>query len=239
MTDNDTEEFLRMFGKAMGAYAKPLPEAGIIAAWIEMLKPYPLRVIGMAFAGYCSENGEFPPLPAGISKRCQLLDGRPGVEEAWALALSSRDEADTVVWTKECAEAFAACQTVLLLGDEIGARMVFKEAYNRLVGSARLFGRPVVWQASLGWDISRRTVALKNAVTAGLLPAPSVAALLPPPKVSRDQIDDNARAQLDKIKKLLADMAEEHATKINLHEQREREILAARKKELNEQAGNI
>ena len=129
MTDLDKPEFVRMLSKAMGAYAKPLPEAGIIASWLEMLAPYPLRVIGMAFAGYCSENGEFAPLPAGISKRCQLLDGRPGVEESWALALSSRDEADTVVWTKECAEAFASCQTVLLLGDEIGARMAFKEAY--------------------------------------------------------------------------------------------------------------
>ena len=239
MTDTDTEEFVRMLGKAMGAYAKPLPEAGIIAAWLEMLKPYPLRVIGMAFAGYCSENGEFAPLPAGISKRCQLLDGRPGVEEAWALALSSRDEADTIVWTRECAEAFAACKTVLSLGDEIGARMVFKEAYIRLVAAARLFGKPVVWQASLGWDLSRRKAGLKNAVSAGLLPAPYIAELLPPPKVLRDHIDDSARAQMDKIKKLLADMAEEHSTNINLYEQSEREILAARKKELNEQAGNI
>lgn len=165
----DRPKFIEMLTKAMGAYGKPLPEPGIIKVWEDMLKPFPLRTIAMAFAGYCDENGEFAPVPAGISKRCKLLDGRPTDEEAWAIALTSRDEEDTVVWTSETAEAFALCSPVLSMGDEVGARMAFKDAYNRLVSQARITGKPASWNVSLGWNVQKREVAIEKAKVAGLL----------------------------------------------------------------------
>jgi hypothetical protein len=204
METTEKKRFVQMVAKAMAAYSKPLPETSILDAWWETLKQYPLRAVALAFAGYCEENGEFAPLPAGIAKRCHLMDGRPGAEEAWAIAILSQDEADTVVWTDEAAEAFAICQPVLSMGDEVGARMAFKESYLRIVARARSERRPVHWFPSLGWDTTKRTAALTAAVTGGLLPAQSVAGLLPTP-AGAPVTDDNARMQLDMIKKMMAE----------------------------------
>lgn len=224
--------FLKMLAKAMGAYAKPLPDAGIIASWMEALKPYPLSIVAAAFAAYCDENGEFAPVPAGIAKRCKSMDGRLGAEEAWAIALTSRDEADTVVWTQEIAEAFSICQSVLEMGDEVGARMAFKDAYNRLITAARAAGKPAQWSASLGWDMRKREASLTKAAVAGLLPAPVVAGLLPAPE------DNNARAQIAKIREMMSAMDTEKQRERILHTQRERAADFEAKHKANEMTAN-
>lgn len=222
-------QFLKMLTDTMGAYSKPLPEAGLVNAWWENLQPFPLPVVAMAFSQYRDENGEFAPVPAGIAKRCKLMDGRPTDEEAWAIALTSRDEADTVVWTAETAEAFDICSSILDLGDEVGARMAFKNTYNRLVSVARSAGKPAVWNASLGWDKRKREVVLHKAVSVGLLPAPFVAGLLPAPDSAAPK-DGNANAQLAKIRQMLATMTAEKQRESELHAQRDRDATAAAKK---------
>jgi len=99
----------------------------------------------------------------------RMDDGRPGVEEAWAMIPA--DEGDTIVWTAEMAEAHAACAPLLADGDRIAARMTFKEVYAKAVTRAVAAGEPVQWQASLGWDMERRQRVLKAAVEAGKLSA--------------------------------------------------------------------
>lgn len=175
----EKSEFLQLLTETMGAYSKPLPEAVFLKAWWDILAPYPLPVVAAAMALYRDEEDRFEPKPAAIAKRCKLMDGRPSDDEAWAIALLSREESDTVVWTSETAEAFAICAPVLNTGDEVGARMAFKDAYNRLVTAARLSSKPAKWNVSLGWDMGKREVAVTAAVNAGLLPAPSARALLP------------------------------------------------------------
>lgn len=206
MNAADQPQFMQLLSETLAAYGKPLPEAAMVRAWLSNMAPFSFRVVVAAFEGYRADNGEFAPVPAGIAKRCLLLDGRPGVEEAWAIALRGQDEADTVVWTAECAEAFALAQPILALGDEVGARMAFKEAYARLVAAARAERRPAAWSASVGWDGLRRDVALSRAVVAGLLPAPEDALLLGGPAADEPQADA-AREQLAKVKQLLADGA--------------------------------
>ena len=206
MENSEKNQFVQVLTETMAAYGKPLPEQSILLAWWNCLVAYPLRIVAAAFTAYCDESGEFAPAPAGIAMRCKLMDGRPGPEEAWAIALTSRDEADTVVWTAEIAEAFVLCQPVLSMGDEVGARMAFKESYVRIVAAARAARCPAQWTASLGWDLSRRKAALVRASNAGLLPAPSVAALLPAP-INEPLPDTNARAQIAKIRQMLADTA--------------------------------
>lgn len=237
--DNDKPEFTRMLKKAMGAYSKPLPEKSLIDVWVEILQTYPLRVIGMAFRQYIDENSDFEPKPAGIAKLCKLMDGRPGAEEAWAISLTSQDEADTVVWTQEMAEAFNLCKPILDKGDEVGARMAFKESYQRLVTDARLSNRAAQWSASIGWDVQKRSAALKKASVAGLLSAPSVSALLPPPMVKSETLDENARAQLQKVKEMLANSQNERDNAHELAAQEERDRISARKKQLNDQAKGL
>lgn len=122
------------------------------------------------------------PLTAGaVFERLAEDDGRPSGDEAWAIALQSADEAETVVWNGEIQKAMAAARPILDAGDKIGARMAFREAYERIVRNNRESGIAPVWSASLGWDKERRVLAIESAHSLGLLSAPQVAALLPAP----------------------------------------------------------
>lgn len=122
------------------------------------------------------------PLTAGaVFERLAEDDGRPSGDEAWAIALQSSDEAETVVWNGEIQKAMAAARPILEAGDKIGARMAFRESYDRAVRLNRESGVAPQWSASLGWDQQRRTAALESAQSLGLLSGPQVAGLLPAP----------------------------------------------------------
>ena len=231
MEPGEKDLFLQLLAKAMGAYGKSLPDVGIIDSWLEMLKPYPLRTIGAAFAAYCHENGEFAPVPAGIAKRCQLMDGRPTDAEAWAIALTSRSEENTVVWTAEMSDAFLICSPVLRVGDEVGARMAFREAYNRLVSESRILRRPVKWDVSLGWDKSKRDVAIERAHVAGLLDSPAAMAMLP----NFSDMEQEAPEGLKKLNEAIAEMQKvwkSNADRLEAKNDEERAIVANRKAEI-------
>lgn len=96
---------------------------------------------------------------AGIS---ELLDGRPGVEQAWTMC--PKTEEQSTVWTDEIALAFGSARPLINEGDMIGARMAFKEVYTAELERARASRRPVKWNASLGWDATDRVRALSEAV---------------------------------------------------------------------------
>lgn len=95
----------------------------------------------------------------------RLDDGRPGVEEAWASL--PFDESKTVVWTDEMCRAYGVSLPLLEIGDKIGARMAFKEAYTRMTGESRDMGKAVQWLPSLGHDPEGRAAALSEAVAIG------------------------------------------------------------------------
>ena len=76
----------------------------------------------------------------------------------------------------------------------------------------------------------------------GLLYAPAAALLLPMLKVLNDDLDkleDSSKIQLEKIKKLLSDIGDGKIERIESEKKKVIDELAARKKKLNEQAGNI
>jgi hypothetical protein len=98
----------------------------------------------------------------------RIDDGRPGIEEAWALV--PKDERDSAVLTTEMARALYAAQSLIGAGDLIAARMAFREAYKREVEQARGRGEPIQWQASMGWDASGRAGVLGEAVKLGRIP---------------------------------------------------------------------
>ena len=92
-------------------------------------------------------------------------DGRPGPEEAWArMPKGERIEDDSIVWCEEERIAYAACRRLLLDGDQIGARMAFKERYEKELAAARSQGRPVQWTMSVGYDVEHRLATLATAV---------------------------------------------------------------------------
>lgn len=95
----------------------------------------------------------------------RIDDGRPGVEQAWAMI--PMDEGQSVVWTDEMAAAWGIAAPLLYEGDKIGARMAFKETYAKGVAEARDKLRPAKWTASIGGDVHGRSAALVEAVRLG------------------------------------------------------------------------
>ena len=81
-----------------------------------------------------------------------------------------RTEDQTVVWTTEIAAAWKEARDLLNAGDEVAARMTFKEAYTRMVAAARGRGDPVKWEVSFGWDKAARVAPVAEAVVKGLVP---------------------------------------------------------------------
>lgn len=220
MQRGDFDEFARLIDDSydmISVGTKSLSPAAK-AMFFRAVAKYPLDVFRAALhAHLLSKDGMFCPQPAHIIKQIEEMaqqDGRPGAEEAWAIALTSQDEADTVVWTLETAKAFTICRPVLESSGAISARKAFIEAYERIVAEARKQCVAPEWSASLGWDKERQTAALKRAESAGLLPAPTVAALLPPPVGAEATADEAARQQLSKIKQMMAEAEREKMARL-------------------------
>ncbi|MCG7598847.1 hypothetical protein MHM84_03550 [Halomonas sp. McH1-25] len=179
LTKQDAEQLLEQLyatAEVLGSEIKP----GAANLMVRDLREYSRQEVEKALARCRSEL-------TGRLTLAAILDRIPGANaflspnEAWALALSSLDENETVVWTKETAEAMGVAQPILDVGDKVGARMAFIAAYERKVEEAKTEQRKPEWQVSLGYSPERRQEAISEAVKKGLLPAPKVEHLLPAP----------------------------------------------------------
>lgn len=115
---------------------------------------------------------------AAILQRIHAEDGRPGRDEAWAIALQAGDECDTVVLTSEIMAALQVARPILEARDKVGARMAFLNAYDRLTAQARQEAQPVKWEVSLGFDPDLHIRAIEQARNLGRLPAAEASRLL-------------------------------------------------------------
>lgn len=170
---------------------------------------------------------------AAIIERLPSANAHLSGNEAWALALQSTDEQETVVWTPEIARAFAAAKPVMSgeRPDKVGARMAFLAAYERELATAKAEAWQPEWQVSLGHDPQRREIVLNDAVSAGKLPAPNVARMLPSPDMPITEEGKRQRKQVvSHLRDLINKPGEEGARKrLEAREQEEyrrRELLA-------------
>lgn len=177
MFDRDLDQFVGLLSDVFGMYpnAKPLTE-GQVAMFFRALDGCTLAEVRAGLDAHVrdTQRGRFPPLPADVLAQIEGIakdDGRPGPEEAWAIASAASNEAATVVWTQEIAQAWSVSRPVADAGDDVGARMAFKEAYTRLVNHARDVRAPVTWQPSYGHDPELRAISVSRAITDGRLPA--------------------------------------------------------------------
>ena len=209
MRDQDFKAFADLYDDVMGLYGKAAVAAQK-AMFFRALSAYPLHTVQSAFDAHVKDEqrGRFAPLPADLVAQIKAAlecDGRPAADEAWSIAVTADDEAVTVVWTEEIAEAWGVARPVYVRGDEVGARMAFKAAYARIVESSRASREPIRWSASIGHDESRRDSALTLAVEAGrlpveYLPAPRgpIAGLLELSKARG--IPEGVKAQLERMR---------------------------------------
>ncbi len=174
--------FEAMYGAKVGEAWKGCDLRNVKAVWAETLGLFSRDQLSAGISGCMGRD--WPPTLPEFVKLCRQANpnapgGHPTANEAWGLVLASRDESDTVVWTEQIAEAAGIAQPVLDSGDEVGARMAFRDAYDRILRERPEKPR---WFASLGSDHDRRTAALDRAVRAGLLTQSHAAGLLPAPK---------------------------------------------------------
>lgn len=199
MHEQDKKEFAEVIRATFDNYHREQPMNATLRLWWEMLAGFDIAAVRAACLRFIATEPKYPPT---IGQLLEILrpgggnDGRLGADEAWAKALLGQDQSETVVTTPEILAAMSAAQPVLDMGDEIGARMAFKDAYNRLVAEARAAGKPVEWLPTLGWNKEKQAGALREAVKAGLLPAPKATAMLPPPTPTKVDIDPKGLARL-------------------------------------------
>lgn len=228
-----------LHGKALPTMAKPL--------FFRALAGYSLQVVRSAIDAHVkdSQRGQYAPKPADLIAQIEGLasnDSRPGPEEAWAIAVQSFDEAETVMMLDEIAEARGIAQPIFDLGDEVGARMAFREAYSRIVSQSRSEGKRAVWWPSVGTDAERRHIALERAVAQGLLNcnAPVTQGALPAPTDAVPLLESiatrpDAHATLDSLKKMLERDPEADWQARCARNDAQREELAAKKAEAQRQ----
>lgn len=177
MRDNEKTEFAAVLSAALEVFGKAItPNA--IAVWWEALKRFDVadvrRGLSVAIA-----SSRFAPTPADVIAAISDNDGRPGADEAWAMAPKS--ESETATWTDEIREAWGIASDLYDPRNETPARMAFRDAYNRLVGEARRAGTPARWSVTLGQDVAGRELAITAAVQAGRLTHQQAVAMLPAP----------------------------------------------------------
>lgn len=220
MRESDFADFSAMLDAvcsllSRGAYT---PNPTNTALFFRALARHDIAAVRAGFDAHVADpqRGRFVPVPADILGQIDGAaadDGRPGAEEAWAAVVRGSDESQTVVWTDEMARAWGVARSVLDAGDEVGARMAFKEAYSRMTAEARRERRPAAWTASLGFDLQQREAVIAQASAAGLLPAPDLP-MLPAPEpfaalCANPQMPVEVREKLSALRERLAARAHE------------------------------
>ena len=134
--------------------------------WGEGLAGFDDAVLNKAVADFL-RTSRFKPHLADLIDRCKAqLDGDwLGADEAWSRIAKS--ESESCMLTNESAEAWNIARPLLESRDTNGARMAFRDAYNRLTDKAKLEGRRPVYFPSWGADTDGRIQMLSSAVKCG------------------------------------------------------------------------
>jgi len=178
MLDDQKTEFFELMKATQEVYDNPPPTKDAMRIWWNSLGAVSLELVRKALDEFI-KTSKFPPRPADILDILEKLspDGRPGPDEAWSMI--PRDEHTTVVMTEEMATAMRVAQPLLDEGDQIAARMAFKEAYNRQIDQAKRAKIPAKWFISMGWDIPGRLEPVSEALRLGRITTGQACAALP------------------------------------------------------------
>lgn len=184
MNQSDYEQFGDLLGcmaELYGRTIKPMQTA----MYFRSLDGHSLAAVQSAMDAHakCPDRGRFWPLPADLLAKLETaaaIDGRPSPEEAWATAIQAQDEAVTVVWTTETAQAWwDVGQALMDAGDKFNASRGFIAKYQEYVENARKAGLKARWVVSQGHDKDLRHSALESAYKAGRISRETCVQMLP------------------------------------------------------------
>lgn len=172
MKSDDIQPFAQTWACAWEQVGRSITPGAIELAF-ESLRDYEIHEIRRALTLHMKDpqRGRFAPTVADVIAVLKPVDhsGHPGLDEAWGICVRSFDEYDTVVVTDEIMKARESCQPIMDLGDEVGARMTFRETYQRLIDAARYCGKSPRWWVSNGTDRDIREQRIREAVDMGRL----------------------------------------------------------------------
>lgn len=124
------------------------------------------EVIKKAWEKYrMNPKNVFMPTPAQLIQF--IDDGRPDVNEAWAMI--PWDENLSVVWNDEISQAYKAAYPLYKAGQKNSAFFAFKEVYEKLVFEKRKKNIKPNWELSEGFDRELRISAVKEAISKGYI----------------------------------------------------------------------
>lgn len=184
MNQSDYDQFGELLGCVAELYGRSVKPVQT-AMYFRALADFPLESVQVAMDAHakCPERGRFWPLPADLLAKLETaaaIDGRPSPEEAWATAIQAQDEAVTVVWTTETAQAWADVgQALMDAGDRFNASRGFIAKYSDLCNAARKRGIPAQWVVSQGYDKDLRHQALEAGYKAGRISRETCMQMLP------------------------------------------------------------
>jgi hypothetical protein len=194
MNSTDKTAFTALIAKTWRFYGKT-PTGEDVADWFELLQSFPLDAVATAFKRHLVDPkaGQYLPKPADLIRHLQPRtedDDHPDPDEAWGLLVRLiGDERETGVLTDEMRAGWQACQPILDLGDDVGARKCFLTVYARHVEDARRHSQRARWTVTLGTCPQLRAQRLTEAVQAQRLSRDQMTALLPgPAPASLDQV---------------------------------------------------
>jgi hypothetical protein len=175
MNTSEKKEFADLIVSIFEIYSMKITPASIMI-WSNMMNNYPLGSVKSALLNHV-QHSVFAPKPADMINFIKEQDGRPSADVAWSMI--PRSESISVVLSQEMLTAMAAAQPLLNEGDQVAARMAFKEAYTQLVTVARNNSIPVEWFPSLGDDKFGREAVIKEAVRLGRISETHAQRLIP------------------------------------------------------------
>lgn len=193
---NQKQALLENLAATAELMGQSISQAAIVMM-VEDLHSYPVALVIEALGLLRRESKGRFSLAAIIEKIEQLQpNSRPGADEAWAMI--PRDEFTSVVMSQEMADALRIAQPLLDEGDQVAARMAFKETYLRVVAENKRTGIQPVWFASLGWNREGREQVVREAVRLGRLPEKQLLAMGFTPEKENERIG-NADSQIKQL----------------------------------------
>lgn len=175
MNTSEKEQFTDLIINIFEIYSMKITPASIMI-WSNLMNGYPFSSVKDALLNHV-QHSVFAPKPADMINFIKDQDGRPSADVAWSMI--PRNEYVSAVLTQDMLTAMAAAQPLLDEGDQVAARMAFKESYNRLITEARNNSIPVEWFPSLGDDKYGREAVVKEAVRLGRISEVHAQKLLP------------------------------------------------------------
>lgn len=181
MRHEDREDFDVALSAALSVYDKPPVDEDVFKIWMSVLEQFSLEQVRRALRAHVSTS-RFAPKPVDIVEMIHKQDGHLSADEAWPQVIKAADENASLIWTEEMQQAWFHCKPIFDAGDEVGARMAFRQFYTRLLEDARLKGVPAKPFPTLGFDVDSRVEVIQRAKSMGLISHEQALRQLPSPE---------------------------------------------------------